>query len=206
MSYIQNEKHFINILNKVLEKDETVSVDKLLPAQFYISQIYRKGSGDILTWDLRQRGAQLLEEDNIMDWMSRRGNGIEKLLNESSFSQQVTQEFRDLVLDLEVVPGIYNFCREDDKTLYVGKSIRLGQRIITSIQRFVEYDRPVFVKHITAESRSDIAILEAYFIAKLTPPYNIDGLFDDCLNYALDPVPEWSGKIQAYRVVHTSER
>jgi len=205
MGYIQNEKHFVNILNKALGKDEAVNTPKLLPAQFYVSQIYRKGDGEAFTWDLHQQGARLLEEDNVMKWLSSHGNGVERLLKESPFSQQATQEFNDLVSDLETVPGVYNFCREDDKSLYIGKSIRLGQRIITSIQRFVEYDRPIFVKHIVAQSKNDISVLEAYFIAKLTPPYNIDGAFGDCLHYTLDPIPEWSGKVQAYRVVHNNE-
>lgn len=206
MGYIENPRHFTNILNKALEKAAYgVDYSKLLPSEFYTSNIYRKGDGEAFTWALRQQGAQLLEEDNTLDWMARHSHGVRFLLKKQSFTQHFTDLYQEVVEDLELASGIYTFCREDDKILYIGKSIHLGQRIATSEERFREYNKTLYLRYIIAKSKSDIALLEAYFIAKHKPSFNQDGNFSDSLSYVLDPIPKWSSRVKVYEVTYTDE-
>ena len=199
MGYLQNQDHFMNMLNKAIKAaDYEIDYSKFLSQQFYIDNIYERGDGDSFTWQLHQQGASLLEEDNTLEWMSRNSHKIEYLLKKQPYAKQFSILFQELIQDLDLTPGVYNFCREDGKSLYVGKSIRLGQRMGSSVQRFAGYDRQLYVKYISTASQSDIAFLEAYFISKLKPPFNQDAKYDDKLNYKLTPMPRWASKIEVY--------
>ncbi len=85
---------------------------------------------------------------------------------------------KEIVSTLPQKPGIYFFKNNQGQTLYIGKASRLKNRLIsylktndTRIQKMVEEAKSL--KFITTDSEIEALILEAQYIKKLKPRFNI---------------------------------
>jgi len=193
MTYFKDPNHFLRSLNKALQEcEEKIDPRDLLPKAWYIEEIYDAGLADTFGWQVRTDGPQLLKEDNVLAWLTAQKT---QFVRECSFRQLLTAEFETLVLDIANIAGIYGFWRPDDLPLYIGKSVSLGKRMLSSFERFRSYDRSVLVKYIVAKARADIGILETYFIAQLKPPYNSESMYHDMPTISVSPIPDWSEPI-----------
>jgi len=200
MGYIQGEKHFFNYLNKVIRESPSIDTDALLSGQFYKKEIFNAGLADDYTYALRTRGGQLLEEKHVLKWLATQRT---KYIEEFKFAHTLTPGFIELLEDLGGVCGVYCFVDVDGDPLYVGRSIRLGQRMLSSFGRFSNYNRPISVKYVQTNSMPDAILLEAYFIAMLNPPFNHkDNYSADGLTLTLGPIPEWSEPVGCNLVVY----
>lgn len=194
MNYIKSEDHLINYLNKAIRESGDVDANKALSAKFYIEEIYDADLADEYTWQLKQTGAHLIEEEYVLDWLAeQRESRISKL----DFAHELTKEFLELSQDLETLCGVYSFWNTDSKPLYVGRSMRLGRRILSSFARFGSYDRPIYIRYIQTDSAPNAAILEIYFISLLSPPFNRQDNYaiEDC-TLKIGPIPDWSERIR----------
>lgn len=200
MGYIENEQHFINYIQKaVRDSDEKTN---LLSKDFYLNYIYRAGKADEFTWAIKNEGIKVLAEPDIWEWLRK-----ERLraFRSDGFVHQFTDEFLNMIADLEGQPGVYSFWQGENILLYVGRSINLGQRIPGSFNRFHSYDRPIYVRYIPTQSASDAVVLEAYFIVTYNPPLNGADNFGDPLTLDLQPIPDWLEPVRCNWVLHSEE-
>ena len=198
MGYIKNQQHFLNYLNKIA-RESNIDTEQLLAVQFYVSEIFNTGFTEDYTWALKTVGPHLLEEDHCLAWLAGYRN---RRVACPEFDHELTYEFTKLVGDMERVPGVYYFTRTNGEPLYVGRSIHLGQRMLSSFSRFKDYNRHVYVQYIQTKSSSDAALLEIYFITTLNPPLNRrDNYAGDDLTLTVEPIPEWSELILCNAVI-----
>jgi len=81
---------------------------------------------------------------------------------------ELSKEFIDFVEKLEMKAGIYFLFNETKELIYIGKSINLGTRVLSSIrERGAFYVSVAFTK-----SKSDMHVYEPYFILKEKPLLN----------------------------------
>ena len=207
MSYIESREHFLNYLKKTVKSNiDVLDQSQILSIDFYFDNIYDRGLADEYTWALRndQVGAKLLEENSVLEWL-RAGQEKGLDLKECDFVHRLTSEFIELTEKLVRKPGVYSFWREDELPLYVGCSTsNLGQRMVSSFQRFASYDRPIFERHIVAPTASDAALLEVHFITTLKPAFNIQNKFaNDELSLIIPNLPDWSDLVRCNTILFT---
>lgn len=95
----------------------------------------------------------------------------------STLQQSVSKRFSDAFIDrigrcYQNVSGLYFFFA-DEKLLYVGKSINLSERIITSFRERYTFRKDInMVGVIEMPNLADLQIAEPYFISKLKPLMN----------------------------------
>jgi len=190
MGFIKNKTHFINYINKVIKSAPEGECDPedLLPEAFYVHHIYDKGFADAFTWLIRTEGICVLEEDHVLKFLRDQDSQLRRDVSTYKF----TEEFLNVCMDLQGVPGVYAFQREDGTILYVGRSVDVGRRMTSSFNRFVSYDRPVYSKYIVTQTASDAVLLEAFFISTLLPPMNRSDKYIGGLTLTLQPIPDWS--------------
>lgn len=199
MGYIKSEKHFLNFIKHALRNNKDINVDKLLDDESYIYLIYSKGHVDYFTWDVRE-DPYLLEKDNLLNWL-REKEGYSEVFIPYSLEHIIIAELNAELIELNNVPGIYSFWADNDIPLYVGTSINLGERILTSFsERFQRFKEQIYLKYIKAETKSDAAILELYFIGKLKPALNGTFKYDDAVTLRIVPKPKFSKSILCNRI------
>lgn len=93
----------------------------------------------------------------------------------------VTQYFRNKMNDLQNRFGIYFLYDKEKKLIYVGKSINLGERIISSIDE----RGACFFEYALTETLSDASVYEMYYISLLKPKLNVEGNHFDQLTINL---------------------
>jgi len=96
------------------------------------------------------------------------------------YSQKIEKEFiskkaAEILFNLDRVPGIYLLYDDEGQLLYIGKSITLGERILTSKH---ERGATRFSYAIT-KTKADASIYEPYYIAKLKPLLNVEHVTND---------------------------
>jgi len=190
MGYIQSREHFSNYIQKAA-RQSSESIE-LLPEAFYFKHVYDTGHADEFAWDVKHAGAHLLMEPHIWEWIRR----TTAYRRRPDYTLEITKVFSDLLEDLETVHGVYSFWSTESVPLYIGHSISLGKRMRSSYNRFITYDRPVFVRYIATATVSDAIVLEAYFITTLNPSLNVTGNYGDGLTINVSPIPKWSLPIQ----------
>ena len=93
----------------------------------------------------------------------------------------ITDEFVTTASQLSKVHGIYFLYNLEGELIYVGKSVDLSVRILSTIRGrgrcAVEFARTA--------SKSDMSVYEKYYISKLKPLLNKEGKHDDELNLEL---------------------
>ena len=192
MSRIVSKEHFANYLNKVVRENQgDYDQDALLPLEFYIRRIYDPGLADLFTNDIWRIGVALLEKDNTIDWIDGMGKEDEcKFPSIVARIGEFTPEFRETVSDLESIPGVYSFWDMHDRLLYIGKSIDLQSRIISSYKNMIYgLDGIFYARILITPTESDAEVVEAYLIAKLKPSFNVNGKHPDGLTYTMKPEP-----------------
>ena len=192
MSYIQNKNHLQNIINKVIRDNfDIINLDKILNLDMYY-ELHHLGILDNYTWEIKNNPT-LLHEDNYFNW--RKENTISPGLDSHFTDKKLTKDFLDKASDILLLPGIYSFYNESEICLYLGVSIQLGKRIITSFrERFINYKKKIYLRYLITKSCSDAHVLESVAIAILKPVFNTTGKYDDELTIDIK-LPEFSYKI-----------
>ena len=99
--------------------------------------------------------------------------------------QKIEKNVTDgFVRDMESIKndsGVYFLYDRKMKLIYVGKSIRLGERIVSSIgERKAHY-----YEYAKTKTKSDTNVYESYYISKLKPKKNVEGKYPDKLTVEL---------------------
>lgn len=101
MAYIQDRKHFARYLDRIqhqsiLKADE----NKVLPLEFYVEHIYEQGLADTYAWALKTEGAELLEEDRLLEWLQERARPRPF---DREFSHEFSVELIEAIQTLDLV-------------------------------------------------------------------------------------------------------
>jgi len=198
MGYISSPRHFINFIQKIISEN-VIDKKNLLEPETYIDFIYNKGLQDRYTWDLKTR-PELLENDNLMEWLQWE-TSIGNFYISSQLENIITPEFSCILQNLNNVHGVYSFWTKTNIPLYIGVSQNLQERISSSFwERFSKYKKPVYFKYISAETASDAAVLEVYFICKLKPSLNGTSKYSDSLTIKIENIPNFSKPVLCNRI------
>ena len=96
-------------------------------------------------------------------------------------SAPLSRQLRGSLQTIPREPGVYLFHDPDDRTLYVGKSVSLRQRVASYFHASTTGKVRVMVEHAAAVewlsvgSELEALILESYLIKQHQPPYNVMG-------------------------------
>jgi hypothetical protein len=192
MAYIKNKEHFNNIINKLIrEQDHLIDSSKLLNLDMYW-ELQDLNLLDEFSWGIRS-DPTLLHEDNYFNW--RKANSIASGVCNRYIDKRMTKDFLDKAEEIASLPGIYSFSNESGLCLYLGVSIHLGERILSSFRaRFINYEKKIYFSYLITQTRSDAHVLESAAIATLKPVFNTTGKYDDELTIDIK-IPEFSHKI-----------
>ena len=192
MSYIQSKEHLINVINKVFRENEgVIDRSKVLPLEMYY-ELQELQLLDAFSWELKNNPT-LLHENEYFAWRGKKSIpcGVERFFNDKN----LTKDFLDKASEIQNFSGIYAFYNEDDVCLYLGVSIRLGERILSSFrERFTNYNKKIYLRYFISKTRSDAHVLESVAISILKPVLNTTGKYDDELSLDIK-LPEFSYKI-----------
>ena len=199
MAYIKSEEHFINFINRVISENPEIDENQLLDSESYIDFIYSKKLTDTFTWGLKEN-PRLLEENNLLVWLQKyNSTGLQ--LIPSNLENILTAEFSDEIKKLKHISGVYSFWSKSKIPLYVGVSIDIQTRAISSFsERFNKYKKEVYFRYISTITATDAAVLEVYFIGKLKPSLNGASKYSDNLTLKLITEPEFSNPILCNRI------
>ena len=133
---------------------------------------------------------------------------LEKLVNYGS-ENIYSKEFEEITsfLYAKQSSGVYMFLFED-RIYYIGQSINIGSRIVSSYQErfcinkkefFDGKSKPftdrIYMRFLEVENKSDLLILESYLIAIHKPILNKSGNFEDKTTITID-IPDFSRPIK----------
>lgn len=199
LSYFKSEEHFKNYIKKIIKSNtEYLDSGDLFALDVYVNYVYNNKFEKQFTWDIRSN-PKLLKKKNMLSWLSACGAaGVGQLFrySDSDIDCKITDEFKELLLDLQDVPGVYSFWLGDD-LMYIGMSINLQSRILCSFnERFRNNTDPIYLKYIRTAGGSDAAILEAYFIGKLNPALNGTANYDDVVTLRIVEEPAFSEPVR----------
>lgn len=96
-------------------------------------------------------------------------------------SAALSRQLRGSLQTIPREPGVYLFHDPDDRTLYVGKSVSLRQRVSSYFHASAAGKSRLMVEHaaavewLTVGSELEALILESYLIKQHQPPYNVMG-------------------------------
>lgn len=187
MGYIQNQKHFVNLIKKIArESGQYLSPDHVLPLEVYVKEAYEHA--DEFTWGIRQ-DITLLYAENFYEWLRYKRTAGFSIPQE--VDQITTEIFHEKLEELRGISGVYSFWSTAGTCLYVGVSVDLSRRILSSfLYRFRHYSHVVFLRYIPTRTASDAAVLETLCIAKTKPVLNRTAKFEDecTLPYDLPPL------------------
>jgi len=205
MSYITSSDHFINILNKLVRENDDIDKGNLLEAAAYIELIYDKKLGDAFTW-ASKNDPHLLENENLLKWLQYQ-NVLGSQYLDSHLESIMTAEFRNILKDLNNVSGVYSFWSKSDIPIYIGVSLDLHSRALSSFgDRFRKYKTEVYFKYISTETSTDAAVLEVYFIGKLKPSLNGSSKYGDSLTLKILKEPKFSKRILCNRIKEAKQK
>lgn len=196
--YFKNANHFVNFCKKKgnfteEETTELLRVYNLLNSyeEFIFIKVINKisalltfdKSGEMKIKDLCRISKQLNDESIVE--IIRKCSLFKEEMDEaikffySKEDFQLSEEILALFDELTYKKGLYFLYDQDKKLIYIGKSINLGARLITSIK-----DRkPYYAKYKLTKSMSDANILELFYIAKYKPILNKDCKEMDEVNF-----------------------
>lgn len=198
LSYFKSKEHFKNYINKILKaNDDCLCPDDVLELDTYVKYFYGTELEKQFTWDVKNNVA-LLKRDNITAWLSDHEDiKVEQMFKYacSDIEYRFSEEFKDTLLGLYEVPGIYSFW-VGEVVMYIGMSINLQSRILSSYsERFRSHEAPVYLKYIKTISKNDAAILEVYLIGKFAPALNSAANHGDVVTLRLMEEPAFSEPI-----------
>lgn len=111
------------------------------------------------------------------------------------YSQNYSEEFIDLIAELEKVPGVYFLYDLNKALIYIGKSYGIGRRVKSSIS-----ERKAFYCEIMiVENESEANILEPYYISLLKPVLNGDLVTLSKPNFTIDHKYKRSEMVQIFK-------
>ena len=192
MTYIKTKEHLHHIINKIIRENiDIIDLDQILHINMYY-ELNELGVLDNFTWALKS-DPTLLHEDNYFKWLAL--NTISSRYNSPFKCKSLTKDFLDKAEEIKHLPGVYSFYNESEICLYIGVSIHVGERIISSFhERFRNYKKKIYIKYFITESRSDAHIFEGVAIAIMKPVFNVTGKYDDDLTIDIK-LPRFSPKI-----------
>jgi len=199
-SFIKTQDHFMNYLNKTIKlNSDKIDTSKLLPLKFYIDTIFNKGLTNDYTWKLRN-DFEYLYENKLLDFINSKKmiKGTFQKVEENILYKKYdwTNEFLELLRSLKGRAGVYIFTSSKNKTLYIGQSVNLQERILSSFnERFTNYPNKVYLKCVVCESAIDSTILEVYFIGKLKPVFNSTAKYKGKLSIIVKNIPEFTNRV-----------
>lgn len=191
MAYIQDQNHFRNYIDLIMRENiQNLDENQFMPIGQYVHTAWE--FADSFSWSLRN-DPTLLHEDKFWEWIKFKK--VQGFSIPVEIDHIMTDEFSKTMEDLYLRPGVYSFWNKNNVCLYVGVSVDLSSRIITSFtERFKHYVNVVNLRYISTKTRSDASVLETILIAKLKPILNTTGKFDDDFTFDFD-IPELSHPI-----------
>lgn len=89
-------------------------------------------------------------------------------------------------------PFIYRFISEDGELVYIGKTVKLSDRMYNHLNDTIGWQKDFkgIIEVVEMESNSNMSIMEMYLIAKYKPKYNKRDCHSDETSYTL-PEPKF---------------
>lgn len=112
-----------------------------------------------------------------------------ELIN-GDFDDGYLKSFVEEMESLSCVWGVYFLYNSKKEVIYVGKSIDLGSRIVSSVTE----RKAVYYEYARTESMSDISVYESYYISRLKPSLNVEGKHSDELTVILPDIRDYEVK------------
>lgn len=194
--YFQNTEHLSNRLKKALrEHGREVNPDKLLPVDVYVDVLTREGLATTFSQSLWE-DITLFEEDLFWRWIKNHKEAktfpAVRFKYAARYKYILTPRFQSMIDNLAMDAGVYSFWENKDTPLYVGMSIRLGNRILSSyVEHSQGYNQKIWIRVIITKTASDATVLEMALIAIMKPPQNRAGKHKDELTLLMQ-LPKWS--------------
>ena len=188
MGYIKDQSHFINYLNKMIRiYGENIDGKRLMSSDFYVKHIYVNNLQDAFCWEVKTN-IDVLYEENVLNFITRK-TWISSY-NETLESENWTDKFKEFIASVHRQSGVYLFETKRKQPLYVGVSINLNDRIPSSYnEKFLNYEKPVYLKCILCSMPVDAAILEVYLIGKLKPAFNKTSKYTGDISLKIENIP-----------------
>lgn len=190
--YFKTAEHFINFIKKTLrENPGCVNESRMLSAKAYTEALFETQPPLVDSFGIAvKHNPKLLEEEMFLEWL--RNNKFAGWTLDSELEHNVTRKFCEEVDALHRKPGVYSFWSKKKTPLYIGMSVNLGGRILSSFNlRFRNYDRKIWFRYILTKTASDAAVFEVVLISKLKPAFNGSSKYKD--NLTLDiSIPDFS--------------
>lgn len=190
--YFETPTQFLNALKSYAQESE-VSLREILSKGSYVDLVYHRGLADEYASAVRE-DPTLLEKENLLQWL--RSAPAEDFIFPDQILLILAPEFLSSVGSLSRRAGVYSFWSELDTPLYVGTSVDLASRIVSSFtERFRHFSDVVYLRYIVTKTSSDAAVCEVAYIAKLKPALNAASKRGDPLTLDIT-LPEFGPKIQ----------
>lgn len=183
--YFNDEQHLINYFKKWYKKD----VDFV-----FLERVYEKcktseelrGILSSTTFELRNGKDVEVIERNLKSMRNYLDNPLEFInFQNEEFKKFYRNEFCKTFLDsccnLQFTPGIYFMYNFNKQLIYIGKSVNLSNRMISSSRE----REPYYIKYKTTKSFSDCHVLELYYINLLKPCLNKSEKSQDDLTFEI---------------------
>jgi len=193
--YIKSQEHLENFIKKVVSENvDFIDSGKILPINFIIEKVFsitaNKKAPDDFSWALKS-DPTIVEEENFFEWY-RKKTCHDTLSIDPNFEHLFTGEFKQKIEELEKIPGVYLFTNKKDASLYIGMSMDLRERVLSSFkERFSKYNKPVYLYICRCNNASDASILELYFINLYKPSLNGSSKYNADVTLNIDPIPNF---------------
>ena len=200
MGYFKQETHFLNYIKKGF-RDEGAEFDgrltiPLLKFYKWSSQYNKLDAVNRFTWDYKHR-MSTISANGLEEYKT---TYLRDLPNYSGIDlDSFSDDFIKYVIEAGCIPGCYALYDCSGAIAYVGKSIDLSSRVLTSLKNRDQFSNITDVAIIHCKAKADISILEAHLIASMKPYLNRDQMTDDLPTIELANVPEMTHLISIFK-------
>jgi hypothetical protein len=201
MGYIKDQYHFENFIKKSIEINlSKIDESDILPIAEYSKLLYGKKCMNDYTFRI-YNNPKLLEKYNLFNYLKEnevKPHNMFEAHTQDRMYKIKSQEAVELLQSLNNVPGVYIFENHKQKTLYVGVSINLQERIISSYQERKVFFKgsQVYFKVCVTNNNADAHILEMYFINTLNPLLNGTGNYKETPTIKVTNIPKFSKTVK----------
>lgn len=203
MGFIKEEGHFRNYISKAIQlNSDCIDHSDLLSLDEYCKLIYDQRFMNDYTFKLRENPF-LLERYSLTKYLKENDANPHNMLDAVAKNLQrlFVKEFQDFISNLFCKSGVYLFETHKGKSLYIGVSINLHERILSSYwTRFKEYKSPVYLRVCQTSNKADAHILEMYFINVYQPIMNTTGNHKELPTLQITNIPPLSERICCERI------
>lgn len=201
MGYLKGDLHFLNYIKKCFKTEQKEFIAELArPLLKFFAWSLSDNNGDAvnrMTWEIKERGVDCLTEDFVNGYKITyvRNMPISAILEIDALSE----DFIQIVVSLGVKCGCYLLYDTSGQLAYVGKSIDVSSRVMSSIKDRVKFSDIFWCEIVLCNSVADISVVEAYLIAAHKPYLNRDQYTNEPITVGVTNIPGTIGPFQIFK-------